>query len=282
MLHDKADQAILVVCYTNHALDQFLEDLMEIGIPQSSMVRLGGKSTPRTEDISLHNVRRASSTSNLTRSDWEGITLLREVLSKVDQSLIKSCKSYLTFDPKYPDIMEHLKRHPVENRYFRAFTVPSSKNGETLVGKRGNTIGKYHLLHCWVKGWDAGALKHYKVVTEVADIWNMRYQARREKYNEWKEFLVKSKADAVSKLAMRHDRAQASLGAAFDEPIGRTLECMKIIGCTTTAAAKYREEIKAASPDVLLVEEAGEILESHILTALPQSIEQMILIGDHK
>jgi hypothetical protein len=33
---------------------------------------------------------------------------------------------------------------------------------------------------------------------------------------------------------------------------------------------------------VLLVEEAGEILESHIMTALSDDIEQIILIGDHK
>jgi superfamily I DNA and/or RNA helicase len=33
---------------------------------------------------------------------------------------------------------------------------------------------------------------------------------------------------------------------------------------------------------VLLVEEAGEILESHILTALGSRTKQLILIGDHK
>lgn len=53
-------------------------------------------------------------------------------------------------------------------------------------------------------------------------------------------------------------------------------------GCTTTAAAKYREDINAAEPDILLVEEAGEILESHILTAMGRSTKQLILIGDHQ
>ena len=42
-LHDFSDQTILVVCYTNHALDQFLEDLLKIGIPETSIVRLGGR-----------------------------------------------------------------------------------------------------------------------------------------------------------------------------------------------------------------------------------------------
>jgi len=44
----------------------------------------------------------------------------------------------------------------------------------------------------------------------------------------------------------------------------------------------FRELIRAARPSVLLVEEAGEILESHVLTALSDGVEHMILIGDHK
>jgi superfamily I DNA and/or RNA helicase len=33
---------------------------------------------------------------------------------------------------------------------------------------------------------------------------------------------------------------------------------------------------------VLLVEEAGEILEPHTISAISDSIKQVILIGDHK
>ncbi|KAG1721719.1 AAA domain-containing protein [Suillus paluster] len=61
-----------------------------------------------------------------------------------------------------------------------------------------------------------------------------------------------------------------------------TLMGKRIIGCTTTGAAKFAQDIRGAKPDVLLVEEAGEILESHVLTAMGESTSQMILIGDHK
>ncbi len=33
---------------------------------------------------------------------------------------------------------------------------------------------------------------------------------------------------------------------------------------------------------VLIVEEAGEILESHVLTSLSANVKHVILIGDHK
>lgn len=42
------EKRILVLSYTNHALDQFLKDLMKIGISSGDMVRLGSKSTEST------------------------------------------------------------------------------------------------------------------------------------------------------------------------------------------------------------------------------------------
>src|SRR5947207_6157264 len=60
------------------------------------------------------------------------------------------------------------------------------------------------------------------------------------------------------------------------------LKRKRIIGCTTTAAAKYVRALQAAKPGVILVEEAGEILESHVLTAMTEVTKQLVLIGDHK
>ena len=84
----------------------------------------------------------------------------------------------------------------------------------------------------------------------------------------------------------------------FCPPETSSLTPNSIAGTETTAAflaglfnmlcrhpavlAKLTEEIRRARPDVLLVEEAGEILESHVLTSLGESVSQMILIGDHK
>ena len=61
-----------------------------------------------------------------------------------------------------------------------------------------------------------------------------------------------------------------------------TLARKRIIGCMTTGAAKFVQGIHTAKPDVLLIEEAGEILESHVLTAMSENTSQVILIGEHK
>lgn len=68
----------------------------------------------------------------------------------------------------------------------------------------------------------------------------------------------------------------------FNESKVSILRNKRIVGCTTTAAAKYTKLIACAQPDIVIVEEAGEIQESHILTALTPSMKQLIQIGDHK
>jgi superfamily I DNA and/or RNA helicase len=45
---------------------------------------------------------------------------------------------------------------------------------------------------------------------------------------------------------------------------------------------RYTKQIRGAAPGIILVEEAGEILESHMLTAMTPSTKQLILIGDHQ
>jgi hypothetical protein len=62
----------------------------------------------------------------------------------------------------------------------------------------------------------------------------------------------------------------------------RILGTARIIGCTTTGAASYRESLAAAKPGIVMVEEAGEILEAHVLSSLSPVTKQLVMIGDHK
>ena len=51
---------------------------------------------------------------------------------------------------------------------------------------------------------------------------------------------------------------------------------------TTTGAAKFKDKLKDLGSKVMIVEEAAEILESHVIAALIPNLEHLILIGDHK
>jgi cytochrome c1 len=261
-------------------LDQFLEDLLDIGIPANSMVRLGGKSTDRTEPLSLHNAQKSNPLLKLTRWDWQEIDKIKLKLNGLSKSLRGASQKYNVHHIVQEAIMDHLKDH--EPEYYRAFQVPPSPDGLQIVTKNNKPVFPNYLIDQWSKGGDAGVFKTYAFVRDASHIWKMSKSARKEKYATWNELILNKKVQNIHDLAKRYDATQAELDAKFDKSISRLLASKSIIGCTTTAAAKYRKYIHEAAPDVLLVEEAGEILESHIVTALGSTIKKLILIGDHR
>lgn len=57
---------------------------------------------------------------------------------------------------------------------------------------------------------------------------------------------------------------------------------MWVIGGTVNGVLTELESIRSLKPRVLIVEEAAEVQEGHTLAALTESVEHLILIGDHK
>ena len=55
-----------------------------------------------------------------------------------------------------------------------------------------------------------------------------------------------------------------------------------VLGVTVTGAAKHRELLEFVKPSIVIVEEAGEILESHLMAGLPSSVRHLVMIGDHR
>ena len=51
---------------------------------------------------------------------------------------------------------------------------------------------------------------------------------------------------------------------------------------TTSGAAKYQHILHRIKPKIVIVEEAAEVLEAHIVSALSAGTQHLIHIGDHK
>ena len=276
-IHDFTKQTILVVCYTNHALDDILTSLLDIGIPQESMVRLGGKSTPRTEPLSIH---KQYPVFRRDKASWVVIDTLKEKAEGYRKALESNFNAYLSSTLRLSDILEHLEFDDVE--YYQAFWVPLSTDGSTRVGKKGQAVDKFYLIRQWTKGWDAGIYKNEAHIKEASRIWTMPIKTRVFHRTRWENAIFKERIDVIYAAADKYNHYQELLAQQWSEKDTDILTRKRIIGCTTTAAAKYSNSIQAASPDVVLVEEAGEILESHVLTALGPKTAQLIMIGDHK
>lgn len=94
--------------------------------------------------------------------------------------------------------------------------------------------------------------------------------------------MLNDRLDAVRTSGTRYHDALDRISSLYMEKDLVILRQKRVIACTTTAAAKYLQSLKSLYPGVLLVEEAGETLESHILTALGPDTKQLILIGEHR
>ena len=57
---------------------------------------------------------------------------------------------------------------------------------------------------------------------------------------------------------------------------------IKIIGVTTTGLSKYRGLLTSLKPRIILIEEAAETLEAYIAAGCFESLQQLILVGDHQ
>ncbi|KAK7054631.1 hypothetical protein VNI00_003094 [Paramarasmius palmivorus] len=278
VIHDRTRQTILVVCYTNHALDQFLEDLLDIGIPEDNIVRLGGKSTPRTASLGL-NGRSRKSNARLAQSSRALIDVLKDDAEDSIKTLRRKFGEYKYHKMGLKAVLEYLEFEDPE--LYVAFCVPRANDGMIPVGRNGQAIDEIYLIQRWIQNKNAGIFHEKRTITG-AYVWSLPPNERQSLLAGWKQAMTNELVVGLSTEAAKYNRSLKQLANIFSEKDDGIVSSMRIIGCTTTAAAKYSEQIHKASPQVLLVEEAGEILETHILTAMNPETEQLILIGDHQ
>jgi AAA domain len=268
-----------VVCYTNHALDQFLEDLLKIGIPDASIARLGARGNTQVAHLGVGGPQNGRFTRS--KAEWAIIDELKNASAFHCRALEKAMGRFSASKIDFKDILVYIEFE--DSDYFDAFFVPEDDgSGMTRVGKDGKAVDSEELIYRWSRGFDAGQFENEPNVRNAPTIWNMPKDARNRTMEQWKSQIRKDILDEISTVGGNYNQCQDQIARKFGEAMVATLRGKRIIGCTTTGAAKFTQEIRGAHPDILLVEEAGEILESHVLTAMGHTTSQMILIGDHK
>jgi hypothetical protein len=117
---------------------------------------------------------------------------------------------------------------------------------------------------------------------DIRDVWALSLPNRRALYNLWQERFHEIARNEVTEGTKLYRDAGESLRTIEHQRDAAILRDKAVIGFTTTGAAKMRDLIKLVGPFVVVVEEAAEVLEAHILASLVPSIEHLILIGDHQ
>ncbi|EPY20038.1 hypothetical protein STCU_09185 [Strigomonas culicis] len=68
---------------------------------------------------------------------------------------------------------------------------------------------------------------------------------------------------------------------AMDEAKLSILRSADVVGLTTTGCAMNQNLLRSLRPSVLVVEEAAEVLECQLIACMTDSLQQVVLIGDH-
>lgn len=117
---------------------------------------------------------------------------------------------------------------------------------------------------------------------EIEQIDRLSPSDRWRLYNHWAEkrykYLQECNREQVRQYSEKC-RELANLKQLEDRYI---LEKADVVGMTTTGAAKYQHILHQIKPKIVIVEEAAEVLEAHIVSALSAGTQHLILIGDHK
>ncbi|XP_040978958.1 LOW QUALITY PROTEIN: NFX1-type zinc finger-containing protein 1-like [Aquila chrysaetos chrysaetos] len=119
-------------------------------------------------------------------------------------------------------------------------------------------------------------------VGHLRSLWQLRLGDRWRLYRRWLGAYGEALEEALARRLEEYEQSAAQLAQHQLQEDLQILRQSRVIGMTTTGAAKYRKLLQSVRPQTVIVEEAAEILEAHVLTCLTASCKHLILIGDHQ
>ena len=130
-------------------------------------------------------------------------------------------------------------------------------------------------------------LTNEEVMTEdeernVDDIYSLETEDRWKLYKLWRQRVKVYHQELFQTRQGEYERALRREQEVRGQEELDILSRARVIGMTTTCAARYRHILQKICPKIVLVEEAAEVLEAHLIPSLTQGCEHLILIGDHQ
>ncbi|KAI8798619.1 NFX1-type zinc finger-containing protein 1 [Biomphalaria glabrata] len=117
---------------------------------------------------------------------------------------------------------------------------------------------------------------------QVFNPWNLNISDRWKLYRYWVDLKCRQIRGSIRDSTQQYERLARRYQEILHQEDKSILEKATIIGMTTTAAARYQGILREIGPKIILVEEAAEVFEGHVITSLTDQCQHVILIGDHK
>lgn len=269
---------IFVSCYTNHALDQFLEHLIAVGIKR--IIRIGGQS--RSTLLEGKNLRVVSQDELKTRSEGYQLAMSHKALEAREKIIKKLLTSIHNSQKRreWASMKNHLQsRYPAIYRGFSRI----DEDGFKKVGQEpfdAWASGKFRALP---EDMDSSQWPIEQVLSQaMGDVHSVTLRNRHRLVAYWAEEMVGELTNDLFESVKESYKQQEQLRKVRDDIDRRVLQTADVIGVTTTGLARRIATLQHVHCKVVICEEAGEVLEPHIISALLPNVEHFIQIGDHQ
>ncbi|KAK3935981.1 hypothetical protein QBC46DRAFT_420645 [Diplogelasinospora grovesii] len=260
---------ILCVCYTNHALDQLLEHLYGDGIKK--IIRIGSRS--KSDILQGLNLRVVAKGADRTKTEKCSFFEHKKEITRIvkeSNDLLRQLSAASSLAAIKNFLAESSPWH--HDQMFRT----DDEGWHEVHHKRENAI------EAWLqRGSSSETTCRPLEDLERVGLWDMTQHERRRLHRHWLESIGNRITTQLLCLHREFAKEKELRDRANRELDLRCLHEADIVGVTTTGLASNLDLLRKLRCKVLLCEEAGEVLEAHILTALLPSVEHAILIGDH-
>ena len=251
---------ILIVCYTNHALDQFLESLVESKVSQ--IIRIGRRSQSTVlEKCTLHHLTREMEQTKVEgqerwrlRSTFEAeIARLRRILPLLNN---------ITSPVNIRNYLE--KNHP--EHYAQLYKAEVDDEGFQQVRKKESDP-----LRSWLSSRDISngirtpPPRPASLLTD-SPLRSMTTTERQILYNHWITEHAEDLNNQLLDILESYETSKVAYAKCNKERELRCLRQAQVIGCTTTGLAKNLEVLRKIGSKIVLVEEAGKHTSQIITT----------------
>jgi hypothetical protein len=269
---------IFCITYTNHALDQFLREIMEgpYGVPAGEILRLGSQSKdPVLQGCSLAGRKfDARSSREIQDRKYARIEADRRQ-ANIDREL---SSLRIRLENLYFSTVESVLHHQ-QAAQLREGPPGRDHDDEYIpVGKKGVEITDP--VQIWLSGVD---LTPESYLRKGYSIWSMTKEDRRHLAQYWIDCLQERAMQRAAAYVDDFAATECSDYVAGDlQVVRRIASQMRVIGMTTSGAALNHDLVISLDPKIVICEEAGEVSEPHLIASLAPGCEQLILIGDHK
>ena len=310
---------ILVVCYTNHALDQFLEKLIESDIIKDlecsgrnavnsscKIVRIGGGCKSEKVGECLIRCFNSKERQGIVKKKPIGNATYfksKRELQKLSKKIKQQMELLITDDPPSTEDLSKFIPPVHYDQLRKLHTSIDTCIDVWLKGCNGvryqltlnncNSLAKTGCNNQEYKN-DFAVIKLRNRYTEqqiayttievesIDDINVLSLRKRKRLYHYWVRLYRNDRYNEVCRLIDEFNEIHTKFIKASNTKDAPSLRNAMVIGMTTTGAAKHRHLLEELKPKIVIVEEAAEIMESHLIPCLSAATEHLILIGDHK